>query len=80
MAILRVSLEEARDSDLTSLGGRVKPDAVWEGKQATSYAESYERWQAAEKNLIQAQRELGQRVEEIIARYAEIEGGNYFPA
>ena len=90
MGYLRVSIEEARQigevlqqnsadrqSDLVSLKSRTSPDAVWEGRQATKYREAYERWERAEKELIEAQNQLGIQVKEIVSRYEQIENGNF---
>lgn len=63
---------EARQADLSSLGARVRPDAVWEGEAATAYQEKYLQWEAAERRLVEALRELGMVVDKIITNFDEI--------
>ncbi len=63
---------EARTSDLSALGSRVRPDNVWEGEAASAYQEKYEAWRAAEMKLVDALRELGQVVDKIITNFDEI--------
>lgn len=63
---------EARQSDLTALGGRVRPENVWEGEAARAYQEKYEQWRSAETRLVEALRELGMVVDKIITNFDEI--------
>lgn len=90
MATLRVNLvevraisaalranSESRFSDLQSLGARVNPDAVWEGRRPSSYTEAYKRWHDATTNFVQTQRDLGRELERIVDQYSCVCGGCY---
>jgi WXG100 family type VII secretion target len=63
---------EARLGDLASLGSRANPDNIWEGEAATAYRERYEAWRTAENNLVEALRQLGVVVNNIITNFDEI--------
>jgi len=63
---------EARTSELTALGAKVRPDNIWEGEAARAYQEKYEEWRAAESRLVEALRGLGLAVDQIINNFDEI--------
>lgn len=63
----------ARRDDLTSLKALAEPSAVWEGESATSYAAAFERWELAEKNLVNALEGLARAVRQIAANHDDIE-------
>jgi WXG100 family type VII secretion target len=63
---------EARTSDLSALGSRVRPDNIWEGEAAVAYQEKYEAWRSAETQLVEALRQLGLVVDRIITNFDDI--------
>jgi WXG100 family type VII secretion target len=69
-------------STLASLRTQASPEAVWEGQAAQGYREAYDRWEQAEKNLIEALDGLGVAVKQIIDNFEDIDrrGRAAFPS
>lgn len=62
-----------RDTDVKTLSAAVDPSAIWEGTAARAYSDKYEQWKAAEAKLVEALRELGSVVKQIVNNFDEIE-------
>ncbi|UVJ38051.1 WXG100 family type VII secretion target [Arthrobacter sp. CJ23] len=63
----------ARLDDLSTLKAVASPEAVWAGESATSYTHAYERWEAAERELVHALEGLARIVRQVADNHDEIE-------
>jgi WXG100 family type VII secretion target len=68
-------------NDLHTLSSKARPDQVWAGAAAAAYQNAYDRWESAEKQLIQALDDMGRAVKTIIDNFDHIDsqGASAFP-
>ena len=70
-ADLRNSAQRSMD-EVSQLGNRADPSAVWTDQAATSYRNAFLTWQKAQQNAQTALTQLGKAVDAVAQNYQEV--------